>query len=291
MNNDIDLSDMLGPNNARHSMPPRDDRSPDDNAEDSATPLRCDNSSTNQDFLSGQRDKLLKLIQSRPQELERIQDLYRTHLAGQFHIVARGEWDRFWSLIDGLHSLGPSFQAGSILLGGWKEKRSDLQPPTSLSDQVSDFSRLPDDFYNNLQLLNVYGEAARLRREFTIACDTNDKAGCRRAGDLFSALVEENYQIFRPVVFNDTIERVPSSPVTMSEFDGLAGAGRLDDIQDKVAGWIYQHSHIKAFHFLPAANPSSGWREFHWFCHTFNFLKPISKNGLCFYFLIQLPVE
>lgn len=291
MNNDIDLSDMLGPNNDRHSMPPRDDRSPDDNAEDSATPLRCDNSSANQDFLRGQRDKLLKLIESKPQDLERIQELYRDHLAGQFHIVGRGEWDRFWSLIDGLHSLGSSFQAGSILLGGWKAKPSDLQPPASLSDQVSDFSRLSADFHNNLHLLNVYGEAARLRRLFTAARDANDKAECSRAGDLFSAWVKDYHPIFRPVFLNDRMEPVPSSPVTMSEFDGLVGAGRLDDIQDKVEGWIYQHSHIKAFHFLPAANPSSGWKDFHWFCHAFNFLKPIRKNGLCFYFLIQLPVE
>jgi hypothetical protein len=290
MNNDIDLSDMLGPNNDRHSMPPRDDRSPDDNAEDSATPLRCDNSSANQDFLRGQRDKLLKLIESKPQDLERIQELYRDHLAGQFHIVDKGEWDRFWSLIDGLHSLGSSFQAGSILLGGWKAKLPDLQPPASLSDHVTSCANLQGDFITHFQKLGAYGKAVHLYRQYIRACDTN-RTECPHWTELFSSWVTEHHTTFRPPVLNDKMELVvPPSPMTRKEIGQLISTGHFSDFQDSAEGWIHGHA-PKAIHFLSVGNPAQGWKDFHWFCHAFNFLEPIRKNALCFYFLIQLPVE
>jgi hypothetical protein len=78
--------------------------------------------------------------------------------------------------------------------------------------------------------------------------------------------------------------------MTRKEIGQLISTGHFSDFQDSAEGWIHGHA-PKAIHFLSVGNPAQGWKDFHWFCHAFNFLEPIRKNALCFYFLIQLPVE
>jgi hypothetical protein len=283
-----DLSDMLQPDDNRPSRPPRDDRSPGDDADDSATPLQCDSSSATQDFLREQRGKLLKLIESSPQDIERIRDIYRTHLAGQFHVVRVGEWGRFWSLIDGLHALDDSFHQGSILFGGWKLKRELLQPPSCLTDNVSAFSDLPE-LHDRLGRLDVYFEAIRLHRlhENTNSFRQHDRD---RIKGQFDKWATQHHHVFRPpVIINDRMELASFPPMTMDDIGEFVRSGRFIDLQDKVEGWIFKHSHLKAIHFLPSRNGTQGWKDFHWFCRSFNLLDKPRKDRLCFYFLIQLP--
>src|SRR5690606_18379028 len=116
MHNNDDLSEQLKRDDDRtpkSPSPPRCDHSDEEEDADSSPSFRCDQSSATQGFLREQRGKLLKLIESSPQDIERIRDIYHTHLAGQFHVIGNGEWTRFGSLVNGLHTLDDSFHKGS----------------------------------------------------------------------------------------------------------------------------------------------------------------------------------
>jgi hypothetical protein len=303
MNND-DLNNLLFPDDDPKRPKPspegRSNNRPDEsNTSNADASFRYDATTAMQFFLRRQRDKILELLQDSSPDFTRIQDLYLSHVVGQFHIIDPGEWSCFWSLIDGLFALGVSSRKGSILLGGWKEEDAPFAPPKSLSDNVTVFSSLPMEFHGNLVKLQTYNEAVRLQRLHRAAHFQHERDSLKKQFDDWAT---QNHLIFRPpVIINDSLKKMPQPLMTMQEIDAFVRGGHFDDLQGKAEGGILQLARFKAIHFLPGDTPQ-GWEDFHWFCSVYSlFAQPDPANPdefrlnrldprkLRYYFLIQLP--